>query len=254
VELLADDVEPGLPERTFVRKHRPNLAAPRQGRGTWLESANPWRPRRILLEKDTPMPHEPHRTHGNPADLTTYLARLESSDRAEWQMPDKVVAALGLRPGHIVADMGTGPGYFALRLGRKVGKRGRVFAVDIEPAILAVLRDRIASARSTQVTPVLGLPNDPLLPAASCDRVLSVTAYHHLPDGPAALRGMAKLLKRGGRLAVIDFHKRECPVGPPVSECVSREDFLRDMARAGLGVAKELTFLPYQYFFLLKKG
>jgi ubiquinone/menaquinone biosynthesis C-methylase UbiE len=192
------------------------------------------------------------RHHGNPDDLVGYIARLESPERAEWQKPDEVVAALRLRAGHVVADMGAGPGYFSLRLARKVGKGGRVFAVDIETALLSALRDRIAAQKLTQITPVLALPKDALLPPASCDRVLSVNAYHHLLDGPAALRRMAALLKRGGRLAVIDFHKRETGMGPPVRDRVSREAFLKDVKRAGLRVAAEPSFLPHQYFFLLR--
>jgi ubiquinone/menaquinone biosynthesis C-methylase UbiE len=198
------------------------------------------------------MHDEPTRgTHGNPADLAAYIERLESPERAEWQVPDKVVAALGLRPGQVVADLGAGPGYFSLRLARKVGKRGRVFAVDVEPALLSVLRQRVASGKVVQITPVLGLPENPLVPPASCDRVLSVNAYHHYANGPAALREMASLLRRGGRLALVDFHKRETGVGPPVEERIDRDTFLAHAERAGLRVHKELTFLPYQYFFLL---
>jgi ubiquinone/menaquinone biosynthesis C-methylase UbiE len=193
-----------------------------------------------------------HGTHGNPADLAAYIERLESPEREQWQKPDQVVAALGLRSGQVVADLGSGPGYFSVRLAAKVGKKGRVFAVDVEPVILATLRDRIAARRLAQITPVLGLPDDPLLPASSCDRALSVNAYHHLADGPASLRRMARVLRRGGRLAIIDFHKRETPMGPPVSERVSREALLGHIRRAGLTVANELTFLPHQYFFLLR--
>jgi ubiquinone/menaquinone biosynthesis C-methylase UbiE len=196
--------------------------------------------------------HHEHRTHGNPADLAAYVERLEAPDRAEWQMPDKVVAALALRPGHRVADLGAGPGYFTFRLARKVGKHGRVFAVDVEPTLLTVLRDRIAKQKAAPITPVLGLPERPLLPPASCDRVLSVNAYHHYGNGPSALRQMASLLSRGGRLALIDFHRRETAMGPPLSERVARETFLAHAAKAGLRVDRELTFLPHQYFFLLK--
>jgi len=191
--------------------------------------------------------------HGNPHDMAAYLARLESPDRASWQMPDKVVAALALRAGQTVADIGAGPGYFSLPMAGKVGRTGRVFAVDVEPAMLTVLRDRVEAAKMVSVTPVLGTAGDPLLPPASCDRVLLVNAYHHLPDGPAALRRLARLLKRGGRLALIDFHRRETPVGPPPEERVAREQLLRDVKRAGLRVATEFDFLPHQYFFLLRQ-
>jgi ubiquinone/menaquinone biosynthesis C-methylase UbiE len=198
------------------------------------------------------MPHAHRDQHGNPAHLRAYIKRLESPARDAWQLPDQVVAALALRPGQVVADLGAGPGYFALRLARKVGQRGRVFAVDVEPAMLSALRERVARGRLLQVTPVLGLADDPLVPAGSCDLVLSVAAYHHYPNRPAALRQMARLLRRGGRLALIDFHKRETSMGPPVGERVPREEVLRHIQRAGLRVAQELTFLPHQYFFVLR--
>jgi len=60
------------------------------------------------------------------------------------------------------------------------------------------------------------LDDDPLLPAACCDLALVVNTYHHFPDGPAYLRKLARTLRPGGRLANIDFHRRETPVGPPV--------------------------------------
>jgi ubiquinone/menaquinone biosynthesis C-methylase UbiE len=198
-------------------------------------------------------PHE-HRggSHGNPADLDAYAARLESADRAAWQKPDEVVAALALRPGQTACDVGSGPGYFTLRLARAVGPQGRVFAVDVEPRLLSILRDRLAGAGLANVTPVLALPHDPLLPPGACDVVLVVDTYHHFPDGSAYLRSLQRVLRPGGRIANVDYHKRETPVGPPMAHRIAREDFLRDAASAGLVVAAEPTFLPHQYFVVLR--
>ncbi|MFL5365450.1 MAG: class I SAM-dependent methyltransferase, partial [Myxococcales bacterium] len=102
------------------------------------------------------------------------------------------------------------------------------------------------------VTPVLGLDDDPLIPERACDLVLVVDTYHHFPDGPAYLQRLARSLKPGGRIANIDFHKRELPVGPPVQHKVTRDDFLRDAQAAGLELDKEYDFLPYQYFLVLR--
>ena len=191
-------------------------------------------------------------SHGNPEDLDAYIARLEDPARDEWQRPDAVVAALGLRRGQTVGEIGGGPGYWSLRLARKVGPAGRVYAVDVEPRLLEVLRQRLEERKVGNVTPVLGLPEDPLLPVASCDLVLLVNAYHHLPDGPAYLRRLARALRRGGRIVNADFHKRETPVGPPVEERVSREEFLAGARRAGLVPVAEHDFLPYQYCVALR--
>jgi len=192
-----------------------------------------------------------HGHHGNPEDVDAYVARMEEPERSEWQKPDQVVAALGLRPGQVACDIGAGSGYFALRLARAVGDAGQVFAIDVEARILEVLRQRIERAGARNVTPVLSLPGDALLPRRACDVILIVNTYHHFPDGPAYLRGLARSLRPGGRIVNIDFHKRELPVGPRVEHLVAREAFLEDAQAAGLKLVAEHRMLPHQYFLVL---
>jgi ubiquinone/menaquinone biosynthesis C-methylase UbiE len=190
--------------------------------------------------------------YGNPADLDRMIARQEAPTRAAWQQPDAVIRALGLRRGQVVADIGAGPGYFSRRLARALGPSGQVYAVEPEPAILDVLRDRLDAARVKNVTPVLGRGDDPLLPDRSCDVALMVNVLHHVENRPAFLRRLARVLRRGGRLVNIDFADRETPVGPPLDHRVRREQFLRDARRAGLALVTEHRFLPYQYFLVLR--
>jgi ubiquinone/menaquinone biosynthesis C-methylase UbiE len=190
--------------------------------------------------------------YGNPADLDAYIAHLADPARDAWQKPDEVVAALRLRPGQVACDIGAGPGYFTLRLARAVGNAGRVYAVDVEPKILDALRERLAGSGLRNVTPVLALADDALLPAAACDVVLIVDTYHHFPDRAAYLGRLARALRPGGRLVNIDYHKRATPVGPPLDHRLSRETFIEEAKSAGLVVAEEPTFLPYQYFVILR--
>jgi ubiquinone/menaquinone biosynthesis C-methylase UbiE len=158
---------------------------------------------------------------------------------------------LKLQPGHTLCDVGAGPGYFALRAARAVGPLGHVFAEDVEPTMIGALRDRVGQTRLQNVTPVLGLNDDPLLPMKQCDVVLIVNTYHHFPNGPLFLRRLGRSLRPGGRIVNVDFHKRETPFGPPVSRRVSREAFLADARRAGFRLASEETFLRYQYLLTL---
>jgi SAM-dependent methyltransferase len=189
--------------------------------------------------------------HGNPHDFDTYLAKLDDPERDAWQRPDDVVRALGLRPGDVACDVGAGSGYFALRLARAVSPGGRVHALDVDPRMTALLAERARAAGLAEtVVPHLaedgeGLPPEP------CDAILVVNAYHHFRDGADRLRGLADRLRPGGRLAIVDFHARESPVGPPVEHRVSREDFLAAAGAAGLSPVREETFLPHQYLVLL---
>jgi ubiquinone/menaquinone biosynthesis C-methylase UbiE len=190
--------------------------------------------------------------HGNPEDLEAYLAKLEGPDRAAWQRPDEVVAALGLREGAVACDAGAGPGYFALRLARAVGPGGRVHAIDVEPRMIDLLRERARAAGIANVHPILASETEPGLPPEPCDAILVVNTFHHFEDGPATLRALASRLTPGGRLVNVDFHAGELPVGPPPDHKVSRESFLAAAEAAGLEVVDERRFLPYQYFLALR--
>jgi ubiquinone/menaquinone biosynthesis C-methylase UbiE len=178
--------------------------------------------------------HPAHERFGNPEHLEEYLRKLEDPARAEWQKPDEVVRALEIRPEAVIGEIGAGSGYFTLRLARVAT---HVFASDADPRLLEVLREHIAAAGVRNVTPVLGLAEDPFLPSARCDLILSVNAYHHFPEAPSYLRRVRRALRPGGRIAVVDFHEK-----------LERARLLRDTEAAGLCVAAEHGFLPQQHF------
>lgn len=198
--------------------------------------------------------HGKHHNHGNPEDVERYVARMLAEDRAEWQRPDELVAALGLRPGDTVGEVGSGPGYFTVRLSRAVGPAGRVLAAEVSPQILAVLRRRLEEAGAGNVVPLLARPEEPPFAPGSCRRILVVNTFHHFPDGAGYLRALAACLAPGGRVVNVDFHRRELPVGPPLEHLVSREEFLEAAGQAGLHLAEERDFLPHQYALFLEAG
>jgi ubiquinone/menaquinone biosynthesis C-methylase UbiE len=179
-------------------------------------------------------------------------ASAQEPPRADWQHPEDVVRALALKPGQTACDIGTGTGYFALRLAKEVAPGGFVYAVDVEPRILEVVRERMKEGGTRNVTPVLGMYDDPLLPSGLCDLILIVNTYGQLADGPGYLRRLKRSLRGGGRLVDIDFQKKETPVGPATAQRVAREDFLKEAAAAGFTPVAEHTFLPYQYFLVLR--
>lgn len=196
-------------------------------------------------------PHEEHDPYRNPKDLKAYLARLEGSERAKWQKPEKVIRALGIKAGQTIAEIGPGPGYFTFRLAKAVGKQGRVLAAEVEPKLISILRERLEKKKVTNVTPVLGMQDNPLLPQGIADQILIVNTFHHFPQGLAYLRNLKRVLKPKGRLVNIDFHGGELPMGPPPEEKLSRDEFVTLAQKAGYKLTREHCFLDYQYFVTL---
>jgi ubiquinone/menaquinone biosynthesis C-methylase UbiE len=185
-----------------------------------------------------------HRLHSDPK---AYIAALEDPKRDAYQKPHEVMEALAVKEGEVIADIGAGSGYFTLRLARHVGDKGRVYAVDVSPDMVRHLNGKIRDLGVLNVSSILAEPDDPLLPQP-VDRFLIVDVWHHIEDQAGYLALMKKQLKPGGQVVMIDFQKKELPVGPPVDMKISREDLLKQMEGAGFRLAKEHTFLPYQYF------
>jgi len=201
-----------------------------------------------------PVRRDDHQMHGLHRDPKAYIAMLEDPARDAYQKPHEVMAALALSEGETVADIGAGSGYFALRLAAHVGDKGTVFAVDVDPEMIRHLNRRIRDAGAWNVRTILAPPDDPLLADASVDRFFVCDTWHHIEDQAAYLARMKTMLRPGGQVIMIDFHKRELPVGPPVSMKIAREDLVRQMETAGFRLAGEHAFLPYQYFLVFTKG
>jgi len=181
-----------------------------------------------------------HRGHGRGGGRG--LARaLEQPGRAAWQKPDEVVAALDIRSGEVIADIGAGTGYFTRRF---AARAARVYAVDVNRGLL----DQIAALSLPNVMTVLAAPDEPKLPAAAVDTIFFCNVLHHIENRPAYYRRLAQALKPGGRIVVIDFHKRPLPVGPPPAEKLSEEEVVEELAAAGFRLARRHGFLEYQYF------
>ncbi len=192
--------------------------------------------------------HGPYDRHRNPEDFDRYMGKLENPEREAWQKPDRVVELLGLEPGDVACDVGAGPGYLALRMARVVGPTGAVYAIDVDPRMIEAISRRLAAAGIENVHPILSDARRGALPPRRCRVILVVNAFHHFPDGAAYLRKLGGRLAPGGRIVIVDFHRRKLPVGPPVGHKVSRADVAAAANRAGLEVARERRFLPYQYF------
>ena len=202
----------------------------------------------IIVFAQDAVQRDPHQMRGLHNDPMAYIGSLEDPKRDAYQKPQEVVAALNLSAGEVIADIGAGSGYFTFSLARHVSERGTIYAVDVSPDMILHINRRIRDLKVSNVVSILADPDDPLLPAASVNRFFFCDSWHHIENQTKYLSLMKRLLKPKGEIVVIDFHKKELPVGPPLQMRIAREDLITQMEENGFRLAKEHTFLPYQYF------
>ena len=177
---------------------------------------------------------------------------LERPERADNERPDLVVDSMDLAPADVVADIGAGTGYFTFRLADRVPD-GRVFAVDIQPEMLDIMRQRIDEQRIDNVTLVRGDITDPKLPSDSIDAALMVDAYHEFSHPREMMVNLVDALVPGGRVILIEYRKEDpsIPIKPlhKMSEAQAR----KEMEAVGLEWVDTKDMLPRQHFLVFEK-
>jgi len=182
------------------------------------------------------------------------LGLLEPPDREAWQKPDQVMDALRVAEGTTVADLGAGGGWFTMRLARRVGRFGRVYAVDVQRLMIEAIERRVEREGLNNVTAILGEYDNPKLPPdARTDAVLIVDAFHEMEDPVRLLTNVARTLKPHGRIGIIDYREGDGGPGPDAAERVPPSVVISQASAAGLRLIEQQNFLPYQYFLIFGK-
>lgn len=187
------------------------------------------------------------------------LGLLSAPDRDDWNKPDVIMDALGIADGAVVADLGAGGGWFTIRLARRVGPNGLVYAQDIQPQMIEAINRRVQQEALTNVRTVLGTPTDPRLPGG-LDAVLIVDAYREMdePSKPQVLQGLLKsvdhALKPQGRVGIVDFLPGGGGPGPASEDRVKPETIIAMVEAAGLHLQARESVPPFQYLLVFGKS
>ena len=192
-------------------------------------------------------PHPDHMEHH--FDPAASAKSFDDPARDAWQMPDRVIAALALKPGQSVADIGSGTGYFSVRLAKSAAAP-KVYGADIEPGMVTYLRQRAEKEGLKNVVSVQAAADAPNLPEP-VDVVLIVDTYHHIGNREVYFRKLQASLKPGGRVAIVDF-KADSPEGPPKEYRFTPEQFKTEMSAAGYRLWQQFDFLPRQNFLVFE--
>ena len=178
----------------------------------------------------------------------TELGLLEAPDREAWQKPDQVMDSLQIAEGSVAADLGAGGGWFTIRLARRVGPNGRVYAEDIQRLMIEAIERRVQREGLTNVISRLGTKDDPALPPGAIDTVLIVDTFPEMEEPVALLKNVGNALKPNGLVGIIDYRLGQGGPGPGPEERVAPGVIIDTARSAGLKLVGEESFLPYQYF------
>ena len=181
------------------------------------------------------------------------LGLLEGPDRDAWQKPELIMDALGIADGATVADVGAGGGWFTVRLARRVGPNGLVYAEDIQPQMIESIERRVSREGLTNVQAIIGTPSNPMIPTP-LDAVLIVDVYREVAERVTLLRNVAARLKTGGRVGIVEYRLDGGGPGPPLEERVEPKAVIRDAEAAGLRLLAREEFLRYQFLLVFVKN
>jgi SAM-dependent methyltransferase len=182
--------------------------------------------------------------HHDFSDVDRFARLFDDPERDAWQRPADVIAMLEIEPGMNVVDLGAGTGYFLRYLSEAAGAGGHVIALDTEPRMVAHMVERAEREQLANVEARVAAPDDPALEAV--DRILIVDTWHHLADRERYAAHLARALRPGGFVLVVDFDEAS-PHGPPPAMRLAAETIVRELEAGGLAAEIVQEALPYQY-------
>lgn len=179
-------------------------------------------------------------------------AWLERAEREREERTDLLIDNLPLNDDSVVADIGAGTGYFSFKIAERVPS-GKVLAVDIQQEMLDIVKSRQARGAPANVDTVLGTADDIQLTEGSVDLILLVDAYHEFEFPFEMGLSMARALKPGGQLVLVEYRKEDPSV--PIKELhkMTERQAKREMANVGLEWVRTEGFLPQQHFMIFRR-
>ena len=199
--------------------------------------------------RDKGAAHKHKKPFGN---TEKYIDFLERETRVAWQKPGAVVGTLNLKGEEKIADIGAGSGYFSLRFASAL-PRGRVYAIDVDPAMIHHIRHRVMADSIDNVEVILASPDDPTVPKDS-EIVFICDVLHHVENKSQWLKKIHGEVKKGSRLILIEYKEGDLPEGPPEWMKMSPQEVTSNALGAGFThVSTDNDLLPYQTMFVFEK-
>lgn len=199
---------------------------------------------------DEQLPPAPETYMGRRIARTMHYAAaqwLTRESRNREEEPAKLMAAIDLELGQTVCDLGCGNGFYSLKLAKEVGPQGTVWAVDIQPEMLELLRERAEARSVTNIKPKLGGPADPKLPAGEIDLLLLVDVYHEISHPQQMLAHIRDSLKPTGRVALVEFRTEDPQVPIKPLHKMTQQQCMKEFTANGFKLVGQYNDLPWQH-------
>jgi ubiquinone/menaquinone biosynthesis C-methylase UbiE len=186
------------------------------------------------------------------AGIATDAQWMDRASREDEEQPERALDLIGITPGMIVADVGAGSGYMSMRLARRVGPRGKVYANDLQPSLLQILKSKLQQEHLSNVELVFGTEDDARLPASAIDLALLVDVYHEFSQPQRMLQSIRRALKPDGRLVLVEYRKED--PGIPIAELhrMSVADARAEVEAEGFTFDKAIEQLPRQHIIVFR--
>jgi len=167
---------------------------------------------------------------------------------------EQLLKVLNVQPGQVICDMGCGNGFYAIKLAKLAGPEGRVLAVDIQPEMLTLLKERAKAEGVENVQPILGTLIDPQLPKGSLDLILCVDVYHEFSHPEQMLAAMRDSLKPDGRVALVEFRAEDPDVPIKPLHKMSKDQILKEWRPNGFKLVEQYDQLPWQHVMFFQRA
>lgn len=178
---------------------------------------------------------------------------LERSERKTEERPDLLLDALNIKPGMTIADIGAGSGYYTRQLASRTGAGGQVFAVDVQPEMLEILKKQIRAAGIKNILPVLATEKNVQLPESSLDMALLVDVYHELQYPVEVMTSLSRAIKPGGLIALVEFRGEDPNVPILPLHKMTEAQIKKEAALLGLKWVRTINSMPWQHLIILSK-
>jgi len=185
----------------------------------------------------------------NPRDAAWFYR----PERVESEKPEELLDLLGIEEGDVVADIGAGVGFFSLRAAERVGRTGKVLAVDVQPEMIDGLEMMIERFGHENIVPILGDVDDPKLPADSVDHVLIVISYHEWSHPVEMMRHVRNAMKDDGQMLIVEYKAEDLGSRVQPLHKMSESEIMEEISALGFTRDRVIDIIPSQHVFVFKK-